>query len=65
MPFIGYSTVLFAPSDSTPNHQQPLKVLRDSQAFPRYAVTVAVHKLHQVRGRGEGGVRVCMCVMCR
>lgn len=42
-------TFLCVVSDSSPNHQQPLKVLRDSQAFPKYVVNSAVQKIHQVR----------------
>ena len=37
-------------SNQTPNHQQALTVLRESQPFGKYILGVAVQKIHQVSG---------------
>ena len=36
-------------SDVTPNHQQALTALRDSQAFGKYILNSALHQIHQVK----------------
>ena len=40
--------VLIFHSDSSPNHQQSLKILRECRPFLKYIVTAAVQKIHHV-----------------
>ena len=51
--------VVVVVSDLLPNHQQSMSILRDSQVFTKYVVTVALQKVKQVHW---GCVCVCVCV---